>query len=93
MNTITTGHTASTAFADTGLAPLTLHSYTVAAIDGAGNASAQTGAQVVTPREPHGSSTVKLRKHSVVWWIGVVFLILWLGTGVVACFASIAIYG
>ena len=40
--------TASTTFADTGLSPSTLYSYTVSAIDGAGNASAQTIAQTAT---------------------------------------------
>jgi RHS repeat-associated protein len=40
--------TASTTFADTGLTASTLYSYTVSAIDGAGNASAQTSAQSAT---------------------------------------------
>jgi RHS repeat-associated protein len=40
--------TASTTFADTGLTASTLYSYAVSAIDGAGNASAQTGAQNAT---------------------------------------------
>jgi RHS repeat-associated protein len=40
--------TASTTFANTGLTASTLYSYTVSAIDGAGNASAQTSAVLAT---------------------------------------------
>jgi RHS repeat-associated protein len=50
--------TAGTAYADTGLDPGTSHTYTVAAIDGAGNASAQSSSANATsdPASAYGQS-------------------------------------
>jgi hypothetical protein len=53
LGTVTSG----TTFADTGLAPSSTHSYTVVAVDAAGNASAPSAAAVATTLTPPATAT------------------------------------